>query len=303
MPANLSKFIADVGQFGFQKPSWFEFRLGRQPAGFTKQNTTAWSQEELKLYESVDVGVDFYSWAAQGLVCSSVNLPGRGFATADQSIYGFERKVPYFNTYNSLQCTFVSPFNKQGKNIGYDFFQKWQNLISNTRISSPNSTLSSGAFDMEFPANYYTDAELWLFSFIDNQDTYKYTGGSGQAGLQSNSFKQVELGGLLGTQEFRQVSLRHRYTDLYPVSVEASQLNWADTDSFAQITVTFNYSYWVDMGISDEPTDNIFTYPDLLEARTFPNIAPATTKSKTQQFFEQLSRAAYNTAVFNGWIK
>ena len=145
----LDNFRNQVGQYGFQKPSWFEFRLVTPPGSkgavetrppITTPNTYQYAPDP------------FQDLMRLGLVCTSMSLPGRGFATADQSIYGFERKVPYFNTYNPLQCTFVTPIDKLGFNIGHRCFQKWQNGISDTRtIGSKgggglgNHSLASGA--------------------------------------------------------------------------------------------------------------------------------------------------------------
>lgn len=303
---NLNRFLSEVGQFGFQKPNWFEFRVATHPAWYLsnqsgKQSNAQPTNETAVFKAGVEVIKNvFAEWAMQGMVCTSVSLPGRGFATADQSIYGFERKVPYFNTYNPLQCTFVAPFDVTGTNVGYKFFQDWHNAISDTTIGSNGSSLTSGAFDMRFPSDYYAEAEIVLFSFIDIKPD------PSKANLQINirprigrfDFGSLSIGGQSEeerrnsqpTENQIQASLRHRFYELYPVSVEATTLNWAETDTFAQITVTFNYSYWTAL---EPDIDESVLRASGLEA----------SQSKKDKFFQAVSQAAYNTAVFNGWIK
>jgi hypothetical protein len=319
----LDEFRTQVGQYGFQKPSWFEFRLVQPP-------TTG---EELPPRgETFRGGVvlhpdPFQDLMSLGLVCTSMSLPGRGFATADQSIYGFERKVPYFNTYNPLQCTFVTPIDKLGFNIGHRYFQKWQDRISDTRTIGSKSgggfgnySLVPGAFDMSFPADYYAEAEIWQFSHLED-----FT----KSGVR---FKNEPP----SKEFYRQVSLRHRFFELYPVSVEATGLNWGENDSFTQLTVTFNYSYWVDVGPSEEKNDNFFAFGIDLDKNKDPNNysgnaslaeiqaggrwdydpnggwasrAPiweppaSASRSKMDIFLGVVKQAAYNTAIFNGWIR
>ena len=328
----LDNFRNQVGQYGFQKPSWFEFRLVTPPGSKGAVET----RPPITTPNTFGVGVDQYApdpfqdLMRLGLVCTSMSLPGRGFATADQSIYGFERKVPYFNTYNPLQCTFVTPIDKLGFNIGHRYFQKWQNGISDTRtIGSKgggglgNHSLASGAFDMLFPDDYCAEAEIWQFSHLESRST------------KAPLIVDGKPGPVPPPDMYRQVSLRHRFFELYPVSVEATGLNWGENDSFTQLTVTFNYSYWVDVGVSEEQNDNLWTtvggitHANQDNSRGAASLAeiqaggrwdydpnggwasrapiwepPASaSRSKMDIFLGIVKQAAYNTAIFNGWIR
>ena len=314
----LDNFRNEVGQYGFQKSSWFEFGLVQPPGS-------------LPLFDSNDL---FERLMWRGLICTAVSLPGRGFATADQSIYGFERKVPYFNTYNPLQCTFVTPIDKLGFNVGHRYFQKWQDRISNTQTLAGkgagysgygggfgNYSLVPGAFDMSFPKDYYAEAEIWQFSHLEMRNTTAPLIVDGKPGPAPPP------------EMYRQISLRHRFFELYPVSVEATGLNWGENDSFTQLTVTFNYSYWVDVGVSEEPKDNLWATvgarANVDESRAAASLAeiqaggrwdydpnggwasrapiwvpPASaSRSKMDIFLGIVKQAAYNTAIFNGWIR
>ena len=238
--------------------------------------------------------------------------------------------MPYFNTYNPLQCTFVTPIDKLGFNIGHRYFQKWQNGISDTRtIGSKgggglgNHSLASGAFDMLFPDDYCAEAEIWQFSHLESRST------------KAPLIVDGKPGPVPPPDMYRQVSLRHRFFELYPVSVEATGLNWGENDSFTQLTVTFNYSYWVDVGVSEEQNDNLWTtvggitHANQDNSRGAASLAeiqaggrwdydpnggwasrapiwepPASaSRSKMDIFLGIVKQAAYNTAIFNGWIR
>jgi len=295
---NLNTFLSEVGAKGYQKPNWFEFRMAQLPSIWAP---TGGILRGAALYSSKYIG-----WLRDGLVCSSVSLPGRSFATADQTIYGFERKIPTKGMYNPLSCTFLTPFDRRGKNIGLEFFQRWQNAIQDTRHATDASTTDlfrPGAFDLEFPEKIYGEAEIVQYSFIDlkpNNPNYQLN-----ATVDLGSFGQYSVDDVLGklqrkslaSKDFagetrRQISLRHRYTELYPVTVGETRLDWGASSEFTQIDVTFNYSYWVDMGgpLNEETADNFFGEPT------------SEGTSLTDKFKDATKAAAIGIAVRNSWI-
>jgi len=303
---NLQKFMSEVGQYGFQKSNWFDFRISALP--FIDPNYASRNQIYGPQYGTTQFG--FENFLQQGLVCTSVSLPGRGFATADQSIYGFTRKVPYFSEFPPLSCTFVVPIGPDGTNFGASYFRAWMNQIQNVpqnETSQETVDVGQGAFDMAFPETYYAEAEIRQYSFIDVSQTdttaqinmhTNTLNGSSTLGRAATTFADAYLSknepsNPNAGQTIRQVSLRHRFYQLYPASIEATPLNWADTDSFTQITVTFNYSYWVDMGLSADTEDNILVY----------SRGKDRTPSKIEKFFGTLKDAALDEARFRGWIK
>lgn len=299
---NLNRFLSEVGRNGFQKTNWFEFRLPKLPPYL--YGDPLWSEDIQKTLAKLNADpstlsehtvVDpFSEWLAAGLVCSSISLPGRSFATADQTIYGFERKTPYQSTYNPLQCTFVAPISPNGQNTTLSFFQRWQNTIQDTRQLPQNDSsvsLGPGAFDMQFPEEYYGEGEIVQYSYIDvakSADTpdVQINLNVRLGPLQFNGVNKNEGSG----ETVRQVSLRHRFAELYPISVEATPLNWASDNEFTLITVSFNYSYWVDMAGAVGPENNVFS------------VNPKE-RTATDKFFDTIKQAAYNAAIFNGWIK
>lgn len=61
------------------------------------------------------------------ILCESVSLPGRQFATTDQPIYGSIRKMPWGPIYNELSLTYICTDNMQERY----FFDAWQSMIQN----------------------------------------------------------------------------------------------------------------------------------------------------------------------------
>jgi len=314
---NLQRFMSDVGRHGFQKSNWFDFRItswGYLGTGkgesVTYSNSTSQSVATFRSGVVEESFSDYQLMLEQGLVCTSVSLPGRGFATADQSIYGFTRKVPYYSEFPSLTCTFVVPTGIKGTNIGMTFFQQWMNRIQNTRQKTTSQStvdIETGAFDMSFPDTYCAEAEICQYSFIDVSQTDTtaeinirpdFLNASSTIGRAARTFESAYLkkdapSNPNAGNTVRQMSLRHRFYQLYPASVEATPMSWADTDSFTQLTVSFNYSYWVDMGLSPEVEDSI------LSSSRGKDGSP----SKVEQFFGTLKDAALDEARFRGWIK
>jgi hypothetical protein len=282
---NLNTFLSEVGAKGYQKPNWFEFRMMNLPDGLS-----------LKLKEGEIKS--FAKFLEEGFVCTSVSLPGRSFSTVEQTIYGFERMTPTKGMYNPLQCTFLTPISPSGRNMALEFFQRWQNWIQDTeqsRMGDNSVNLNRArAFDLQFPNNIYAEAEILQYSFIDlvenkskfqlNVDVDLGRFGSFDLDKALGFGKDRDIGG----DTNRQVSLRHRYVELYPITVGETRLDWGATSEYSQLDVTFNYSYWVDMATGVDVKDNIFGYPE---------------KSFEEKFWNKAKNIAIGQAIRNNWIK
>ena len=59
--------------------------------------------------------------------CEQAELPGRQFATTQQSIYGATRKIPYGPLYNDLALTFICTEDMMVRK----FFDNWHSMIQN----------------------------------------------------------------------------------------------------------------------------------------------------------------------------
>lgn len=307
---NLQKFMSGIAKNGFQKSNWFDFRISQMPPALNANSKTP-----------------IQEWLSTGFICTAVSLPGRGFATADQSIYGFQRKVPYFSEFQPLTCTFVMPIDSYGLDVGPRFFNNWMNAIQRvTQNRGKRDSVDvnySGAFDMSFPNTYYAEAEIRQYSFLDT--------GSDNLLLQNltdingKPLKDID-GKPMAASEMKQVSLRYRFAELYPASVEAIPLNWADTDSFTQLSVTFNYSYWtdttdeltadesawsssasslLDYGLGPAPQarlENQFD-PNAFLAESPIGVQPPKEPSMWSKIFNGAKQLALDEARFRGWIQ
>ena len=316
---NLSKFLYEVGAYGYQKPNWFEFRMTTPPPGLSGQppgseyfeGSTADALTEQQAKDRIAGGVaeiitvadgglgspSFQAFLREGFVCTSGSLPGRSFTTVEQTIYGFERKIPTKSMYNPLSCTFLTPIGKTGKNIALEFFQKWQNVMQNTENPAApfGVDMGPGSFDLQFPNRIYGEAEIFQYSFIDlveNKSKFQLN-----VDVDLGRFGSFDLGKALGLgkdskgsggETRRQVSLRHRFTELYPITVGETRLDWGATSEYSQLDVTFNYSYWVDMATGVDVKDNIFGYPE---------------KSFEEKFWNKAKNIAIGQAIRNNWIK
>jgi hypothetical protein len=241
----------------------------------------------------------FVKFLQEGFVCTSVSLPGRSFSVIDQTIYGFERQTPTKGMYNPLQCTFLTPISPNGRNMALDFFQRWQNAIQDTRQDpTKHDTVDvkrHRAFDLQFPEDIFVEAEIVQYSFIDLVQTKNLF--QLNADVDLGRFGSFDLGKALGLgkdskgsggETRRQVSLRHRFTELYPVTVGETRLDWAASSEVTQLDVTFNYSYWVDMGTAIETENNVFGDPE---------------ESFEENFWNKAKNMAIGVAVRNSWIK
>ena len=298
---NLSTFLHEVGAKGYQKTNWFEFRLGQFPNVLLPHVSY---EPGAATFTTMTSG--FEKWIAAGLVCTSVTLPGRSFSTTQQTIYGFERLTPTNSMYTPLSCTFLTPIGPEGNNQTLEFFQRWQNSIQDTGQTTRESdaaTLGAGAFDMEFPSHIFGEAEVVQYSFIDlveNNSKFQLN-----ASVDLGSFGKYSVDDVLGKLKGRsddgdtpepggtrrQISLRHRYAELYPVTVGETRLDWGASSEFTQLDVTFNYSYWVDMGTTSEGLDNVLR--DREEGGK---------KSLEDRIRDKAKSLAIGYAVKNSWI-
>lgn len=93
---------------------------------------------------------------------------------------------------------------KGSDNAVLRFFQDWQQFIQ-------RQTEGNVSRNFRFPQSYYGGMSLSLYT--------------------SNNFQEAP-------------TMVYDYHNVYPITLDSSNLQWGYTDEFASITVQFAYSYW-----------------------------------------------------------
>jgi hypothetical protein len=139
------------------------------------------------------------------LRCESAELPGRTFSLVDQKTYGPIEQYPIQNAYNKCALTFICSGSMDEK----VYFDDWMDVISYSKPSyseaPPNPNIVK--FDFSYKTNYVVDV------FINQYD-------------------------LTGHIVYRAVLV-----DAFPVDCHAIPLNWAQTNDYSKLMVTFAYRY------------------------------------------------------------
>ena len=91
-------------------------------------------------------------------MCSSVELPGRNLASAEQKIYGPLRKIPYTSTFVDTTMTFLL---SQNAMIEKRFFDSWQETINDINT-----------FDSSYYDDSVCDVQVNILSEYDNTQLY-----------------------------------------------------------------------------------------------------------------------------------
>jgi hypothetical protein len=232
---NIGQFMAEF-QNGFQKPSQYRCKL--------PINTVAGGVLVRRFPKAAE-------YLATGLVCQSTRTPSRQFETTPLTIYGYEEKYPTFTTYTDLECTFHAPLigsdPKTAKNDILQLFHAWQELI---HPRSTPSGVSVSDMMLRFPDEYrLQNMELELLN--------PYNSKQGEKGLDVKVNVRVPIVGNIGgalsirdpkTQDESQYAseptIVYQFQNVYPITVESTQVSWASTDELQTITVTFAFSYW-----------------------------------------------------------
>lgn len=152
----------------------------------------------------------YYSKVASNLPlrCETTELPGRTFAIFDQKTYGPVEAFPVQNAYDRINLVFMCSDTMEEK----EFFDKWMEYISLSATTFANLPLFGTNrlnFDFEYKDKYCVDIIITQKT-LTNTDAYA-----------------VKL---------------HR---AFPLAVNPINLNWADTNSYNKIVVTFVYTYCV----------------------------------------------------------
>ena len=91
-------------------------------------------------------------------MCSSLELPGRNLASAEQKIYGPLRKIPYTSTFVDTTMTFLL---SQNAMIEKRFFDSWQETINDINT-----------FDSSYYDDSVCDVQVNILSEYDNTQLY-----------------------------------------------------------------------------------------------------------------------------------
>lgn len=237
---NIGQFMAEF-QNGFQKPSQYRCKL--------PINTVAGGALVKRFPKAAE-------YLATGLVCQSTRTPSRQFETTPLAIYGYEEKYPTFTTYTDLECTFYAPLigsdPKTAKNDIQRLFHAWQELIQPRESQATAFAAGVGVSDMmlRFPDEYrLQNMELELLN--------PYNTKQGEKGLDIKVNVRVPIVGNIGgalsfrdpksqdeTQYASDPTIVYRFQNVYPITVESTQVSWNSMDEFQTITVTFAFSYW-----------------------------------------------------------
>lgn len=216
---NLQDFISTFKN-GFQRPNRFLCQIIVQPrmiANIIADSAGGDSsiigivQRALDTETSVLSVPQVVKWLAQGFVCSQARLPDRGFGMVDQYMYGITEHFPVSTEYSSFDATFLMPY---ATNIDNDnALPRFFNYWQN-QIQNNLRGPKSG-FDFRFPSEYYGSILLTTYD-RKNRGTLTY-----------------------------------KFENVYPATVNSVPLSWGENDKFAELPVSFNFSYWTVASVAE----------------------------------------------------
>jgi len=202
------------------------------------------------------------TWLAEGLLCEQTRTPSRSFDTTTLSIYGLQEKYPVFTTYTDHECQFYTPLVKRGGKHYNDvaaLFHEWQNVVQ--RRTLPGG--GDAGMLLMFPDDYRLQAGM----ILDQFSAYNEKRRGGLLGVNVNAQGNVRD----GIRRFNQVSrwfngpqipdrfrwewgngedgdseetLSYEFFNVFPQTVQSSEVDWAGMNEFQRVTVSFTYSYW-----------------------------------------------------------
>jgi len=151
--------------------------------------------------------------------CSSAKLPERTIQdTSANQFYGPERNIARGLEFAPMDLTFMLDSELSERVI----FEAWQNCVVNQKT---------------FNLNYYDEyvGKVLIFPLHENR-------------AETANDKMTEAAGqAAGYGPMARLSLTGYYVELleaYPKTIGAVDLSYANTNTFANQTVTFNYRYW-----------------------------------------------------------
>ena len=239
-------------QNGFQKVNQYRCKLPLHTVGLRpNQSIGPLAQRWPKAIE----------YLAKGMLCQNTRIPSRSFDTARLSIYGYEEKYPSFTTYTDLECTFLAPLIQDDISGGptnqiLEVFNAWQTLMQPQTRTTPYAKYAGGVDNgnmvMRFPDEYRVQSGMELELINPFNTKRNEIGIDINVNLRIPVIGKVNLGGLSvrdqksqdETQYASLETIRYQFFNVYPVTIESSQVNWNSDNEFQAITVTFAYSYW-----------------------------------------------------------
>jgi hypothetical protein len=149
----------------------------------------------------------------QGILCSSVGTPNRSFETTELDIYGYRETYPVGIEYGDLECTFLAPL-VNGKNEVLQVFQAWHYFIQSHSLRNVG-VQGKDDLVLRFPSEYRVPQGMSIETLTTDTNT-----------------------GRVFTTNKMQIY------NVYPKSINSTQLDWAEQDAFMTVSVTFLYTSW-----------------------------------------------------------
>lgn len=218
-----------ITRFGFQRPSRFAVAFEAFPVNWF----TGAAREAARV-------------AGQGLLCSNITTAAREFETTELPIFGYDETYPVGTEFTPITCTFLLPLLQRDGlyNATVSLFNQWQSRIQNVR--------NEGARTFRFPRSYRLENGFVVHTF-DNRNLRGTADGST---LRLVTPDGVPLSTVTQSTQSAQVNPfalsvpitnSTRYYNVYPKTVQPSDLDWSATDEFLQLRVEFSFTHWEDV--------------------------------------------------------
>ena len=271
---NINNFFRTVADSGFQRTNQFRCQINVGAIGAAadagSSQETSHRQESFGSQRAAPTLGRYLrekyptasKWLAEGLLCEQTNTPSREFEPTTLGIYGYDETYPVYTTYLDQRCSFYAPLidrgNKQQNDVA-SLFHEWQNGIQ--RRAFPNG--DDADMVLRFPDEYRLSEGMVL----EQLSTYNPKRRGGLLGVNVNAQGNVRD----GIQQFNRVSrwfngpqvptswtnrrssdfddsegptLTYKFFNVFPKTVESSEVNWDVAAEFQRVVVTFTYSYW-----------------------------------------------------------
>lgn len=181
----------------------------------------------------------------EGLLCSNITTPAREFETTELSIFGYDETYPTGTEFTAITCTFLLPLMFAGVGVYNSVltaFTDWQSRIQNVRTGGvrtfrfPDAYRLRNGFVVETRSNYETRANTLTSGAYNDPGTGVYT--------------PIDLPSLAEQYHTEHTTFNTnatRYYNVYPKTVQPSDLDWSATDEFLQLRVEFSFTHWEDV--------------------------------------------------------
>jgi hypothetical protein len=204
----------------------------------------------------------------QGLICTGVSLPSREFQTTDINIYGVEEKYPILSTFVDLNCEFLTPLfrhNGTWRNSIAATFHHWQDAMQPMTTVAPFGERSFESesipeitnLNFKFPNTYRLSMGFTIAQYTPQQQP-DLTSASSSQSLNRISSSLKDIAGpiyradvpptfrseTVGSSTPYVPTIVYHFYNVYPVSVQSTQLDWSDSDQIQRLRVSFAYTHW-----------------------------------------------------------